>query len=188
MGTPKRMNFRNNSKQPNSKTRDFFGLPKNMIFQHSHFSNEPLTKSLSCHPSGFSETPDKQQLFNEGKASTSVNRTIWLGKSGLQNPAVSSARSSLSYRNASEMLVAPRIPQLMLWSAMVCHSLPWSVKVCCCWLDLLWSACVCLGLPWSTLICLGLLRLFQITIDILLEWLWMLKPISGWDWDGMEIF
>ena len=43
------------------------------------------------------------------------------------------------------------------------------------------SALVCFGLPWSTLICLGLLELFQITI----ERLKCLKAISGmgWDWD-----
>ena len=37
------------------------------------------------------------------------------------------------------------------------------------------------GLPWSTLFCLGLLGLFQITI----EWFGMLEPISKWDGIGI---
>ena len=40
----------------------------------------------------------------------------------------------------------------------------------------------CFGLPWSTLICLGLLGLFQITI----ERLKCSKAISGMGWDGRK--
>ena len=83
------------------------------------------------------------------------------------------------------MLVAPQISECfgltVTWSDVFCLG-PW--------LLLAWTHFIPLAplltwllLPWSTLICLGLVGLFQITI----EWLCMLEPISGIGLDGMEI-